>query len=549
MKPLARTARSCALVSTLLLVVSPALAHEVVLSPAGGDTSDNFGGGGWLFTVTGGPGVAMSGDVLVGGSLGDDLPGEGNQGSATVFHRTGTTWSEGQTLTSSGGDKNDLFGYAVDVCGPVIVVGSPWDDVAGVSEQGSATVFRWNGSNWDEEQILVATGGESGDQFGVSVSVSGDVIVVGAVEDDVGGNISQGSATVFRFNGSTWDEEQTLLASGGEAFDNFGTSVCVSGNSVVVGALFDDVGGNVDAGSATVYRWNGVAWVEEQELSPVGSATSDSFGAAVSVSGDLLVASSVFAQVGGIAGAGSATVFRWDGASWVEEQTLSASAGGAYDFFGSSVEVNGLSILVGAVRDDVGGTVDQGSATLFRWDGATWIEQPLLTSNVGAYLDAFGAGVALYGDYVAVAAPGHDVGGNGSQGAVSVFDLPAQPWSDQGSALAGIFGEPLLVGAGDLVAAGSNRINLSRVAPNAIAALLVANSGASIPFKGGFLRPFPFALSPALFITSPTGTVSLPFVMPGGIAPATELWFQWAIRDLAAIHDVSLSNAVLGVTP
>jgi len=125
---------------------------------------------------------------------------------------------------------------------------------------------------------------------------------------------------------------------------------------------------------------------------------------------------------------------------------------------------------------------------------------------------------------------------------------PPNAWSAQGGALAGIAGEPLLVGNGPLDAVGGNTVELSQAAPGAPAALFAALSSTPVPFKGGLLLPIPF-LTPLLFVTGPAGTLPLGFVLPAGVPAGTELWLQWAIQDAAAPFGVALSNAILGQVP
>jgi hypothetical protein len=121
-------------------------------------------------------------------------------------------------------------------------------------------------------------------------------------------------------------------------------------------------------------------------------------------------------------------------------------------------------------------------------------------------------------------------------------------WTDEACALAGVSGDPLLVGTGDLSDGSANSADLSNAAPNATCGLFLAFSSTPTPFKGGTLKPVPF-LDPLILTTSGTGDLPIPFVMPSGIPPASEIWVQWAIQDTAAIKNVSLSNAILGITP
>jgi hypothetical protein len=164
--------------------------------------------------------------------------------------------------------------------------------------------------------------------------------------------------------------------------------------------------------------------------------------------------------------------------------------------------------------------------------------------------EAWVVGHTLSTEATLPAVGGFDTTHNGQQDGliVHVQRTPPSPWSDEGCALAGIFGDPRLFGNGPLSDGSNNSVDLFSAAPSATAGLFLALSSASIPFKGGTLKPFPF-FNPVILSTSPAGTIPLPFVMPPAIPADTELWVQWAIQDAAAIHGVSLSNALLGVTP
>ena len=141
-----------------------------------------------------------------------------------------------------------------------------------------------------ESAKLLASDGAVGDQFGTSVSISGDVAVVGAVRDDAPLSNS-GSAYIFRFTGLSWVQEAKLTASDGAADDQFGTSVSISGDVIVVGAFFDDDNGRF-SGSAYVFQEPPGGWVtmtETAKLTASDGAAGDLFGFSVSVSGDVAV--------------------------------------------------------------------------------------------------------------------------------------------------------------------------------------------------------------------------------------------------------------------
>jgi len=245
--------------------------------------------------------VSISGDVALVGArwIVEDCFG---LGSAYVFRYNGSNWVEEQKLLASDGAAYDLFGNSVSISGDVALVGA----YGGGINTGSAYFYRYNGSSWVEEQRLLASDGFIGDLFGISVSIGGDVAQVGAPHD-----IDSGSAYVFRYNGSSWVEEQKLLASDGATGDFFGISVSISGDVALVGAFGDDDSG-LGSGSAYFYRYNGSSWVEEQKLLASDGAASDNFGNSVSLSGDVALVGAYWDQDNG-SGSGSAYVFKTSG--------------------------------------------------------------------------------------------------------------------------------------------------------------------------------------------------------------------------------------------
>ena len=245
----------------------------------------------------------------------------------------------------------------MSISGDVALVGADGDD-DNYASSGSAYVFRWNGSNWVQEQKLLASDGVSGDWFGGAVSIDGNVALVGAQGND-DTDYNSGSAYVFRWNGSNWVEEQELLPSDGAAFDFCGESVSVDGNVALVGAVEDDDKGD-DSGSAYVFRWNGSNWVQEQKLLPSDGAADDYFGVSVSISGN----AALVGAEGDYGRSGSAYDYRWNGSNWVEEQKLVASDGAYYDYFGASESISSNEALVGADRNDDKGN-QSGSAYVY----------------------------------------------------------------------------------------------------------------------------------------------------------------------------------------
>ncbi|MEK7711390.1 MAG: FG-GAP repeat protein [Planctomycetota bacterium] len=368
--------------------------------------------------------VSVFGDVAVVGAPQHDDKGT-DSGSAYVFRWNGSSWVQEQKLLASDGSAVDLFG-GVSISGDVLVVGAHHDRDANGSWRGSAYVFRYHpellpGDPWVEEQKLLGSDATGNAWFGFSVSVSGDVALVGALYE-FGGATEFTSAYMFRYHperpvGDRWLEEQKLLASDGANYDLFGCSVSVSSDVGVVGAAWDDDNGT-NSGSAYVFRWNGSSWVQEQKLLASDGASDDNFSNSVSVSGDVAVIGADLDDDNGT-DSGSAYVFRWNGSSWVQQQKLLPSDGVAGDGFGVSVSVSGDVGVVGA-RMHAGN--DYGSAYVFRWNGSSWVQEEKLLPSDGAGADRFAHSVSVSGDVAVVGAYWDDDNGTNS-GSAYVFSL------------------------------------------------------------------------------------------------------------------------------
>ena len=337
--------------------------------------------------------------------------------SAYVYGFNGVDWVEEQKLTSS-----QTFGQSVSVSGDTAIVGA-WKDhcATGDPSCGAAYVFRSNGVSWVEEKKLNASDEAIADQFGWSVSVSGDTVVVGANAGNCAGIAFCGAAYIFRFNGVDWIEEQKLTASDAASLDDFGGSVSLSRDTAIVGAYRDDCVRGHECGSAYVYRFNGVDWVEEQKLTASDANWIDVFGWSVSVSGDTVVVGAPQKDWAGRGESGAAYIFRFNGVDWNEEQKLTASDATADDRFGFSVSVSGDTVVVGARSKGFAVGDSCGSAYVYRFDGNAWVEEQKLTAFDAANGDVFGVSVSASGSTVVVGAAGDDCEAGDYCGAVYVF--------------------------------------------------------------------------------------------------------------------------------
>ena len=262
--------------------------------------------------------------------------------------------TEDAKLTAKDADDVDWFGFSVGLSGDTAVVGAREDDHAGGGNAGSAYIFENNGIRWEQVAKLTAFDAANSDRFGNSVAASGETIVVGARGDDHAGGDGAGSAYVFVRDGTHWPLQAKLTASDAAPADEFGTSVALSGDTIVVGAREDDHAGGMNAGSAYVFFRSGNSWSEQAKLVGSDSALADRFGISVAVSGDTAVVGARGNDHTGDVDAGAAYVFFRRGSSWSEQAKLTAEDSNLFDEFGNSVAVAGDSALVGAHHDNVG---------------------------------------------------------------------------------------------------------------------------------------------------------------------------------------------------
>jgi hypothetical protein len=243
--------------------------------------------------------------------------------------------------------------------------------------------------------------------FGWSVSINGDHAVVGSIHDPHlnQGGPSIGSVHLYTRLSGTWTQtdKQKINAPGSD--DYFGGAVAVSQSHSIVEAATEDHEGMSESGASYIYAiGTGVGPAPSIEtafkITASDAAEDDWFGKSVSIDGDYAIVGSDGDDDGG-SNSGSAYIFKRDGTFWSEQDKFTTSDGSAYDAFGQSVSINGQYAIVGAPYDDDGGT-DSGSAYIFKRDGATWSEQDKLTASDGSANDHFGFSVATDGKNVIV---------------------------------------------------------------------------------------------------------------------------------------------------
>ena len=310
-------------------------------------------------------------------------------------------WEQQQELTAPDAGQLDFFGASASVSGNTAVIGTSSHNAPPPAFNGAGYVYVLSGGVWGLQQELVEPDVSSPgtEDFAAAVSIDGDTAVVGAY----GKNILQGAAYIFTRSGGIWTEQAELTAPDGAAFDTFGIAVSVSGNTVAIGAPT-----HAGAGAVYVFTLSGGGWNLVQELT---GGPSDGFGVSVAVSGNTLVVGADTHIVNANNGQGAAFVFVQNAGAWYRQATLIAADGATNDYYGRSVSVNGTTAVVGAPGN--------GAAYVYLLTNGSWNLQQELTPP-GA-----GISVSVSGDTAVLS------GGNAGGGAAYVFQRSGGVWTEQ----------------------------------------------------------------------------------------------------------------------
>lgn len=387
------------------------------------DTIANGGDGGDAFGIS----VDIDGDTLVVGARYENGAGDtiNNSGAAYVFIKSNGAWvQQGDPLRASNPNTTDQLGMSVGISGDTIVVGSRLGE-SEVVNSGTAYVYTRTAGVWSFQTLLKASNPSAFDQFGFTIAIDSGTIVVGAYQEDGSSSSDNyGAAYIFTGSGNSWSQQAMLTAAGlGTGIgigDNFGYSVSISGDTVVIGAYKEDGLDDAtqdDSGAAYVFVRTGTSWSPQAYLKASNVGTSDNFGVSVSISGNSIVvgATGEDGDSNSINSTGAAYVFTRSGTTWSEQSILRATNAGNGDFFGSSVAIDSNKIVIGAKFENGDGidgldnnnAFNSGAAYLFERNGVMVQQTYLKASNADAF-DEFGISVAISGNTVVVGAHGEN---------------------------------------------------------------------------------------------------------------------------------------------
>jgi uncharacterized repeat protein (TIGR01451 family) len=330
--------------------------------------------------------VAISGSTAVVGASAYDSA----SGIASIYRGGGSSWSREARVVAPGTSQHELFSSSMAMEGDTLVVGAPGDDLSSGRGRGSAYVFVRTGGGWTLQQKITASDVSPVSAFGASVAVSGDTIAVstaGRNYREVGPPYTTGRHVyVFVREGGVWRQQAKLTAPG--SVESFGFALAVDGDTLVAGTPYDDRGA-IDAGSAYVFVRSGSEWSLQQRLADALPVPSANAGYAVAIRGD-----SVFVGAPS-AGIGAVLVFERTGSSWSQRGALSPADPTRVCSFGTALAVSNDTLLVGSPRNGDG----SGAAYVFEENGGSWQEHQRLE---GFSLPGVGSAVALAGDVAAI---------------------------------------------------------------------------------------------------------------------------------------------------
>lgn len=371
-----------------------------------------------------GSGMDATAQYIYAGAFGDYSPsGLEGAGMVYVIQKGSNHWKNYPEFEFSAPNPmmNEQFGYAIDRSPTYLVVGAPgWSQ-----SKGRALIYSFDANGHEVYHgSLYATDGNPQDRFGHAVVMNDDFAVVGAPWRDVTGIQNAGRITIFKREpvNNKFLFLTHIAATDATSEDNFGTAISISGNDLAVSASRKTINGIMDQGKVYLYKWNGTIWqLDQQIVSPEPSAY-DRFGETVLIQGDTLFISSPQSYTGDDDHNGRVYFYLRSGSVWVYQNAIDASDGGESDNFGRSIDLKNGNLVIGAPTARIGLIESCGKAYIFRYNGTNWIQQAILSASNREVSDNFGHRVVMAGHTAVIAAPFAPLWNNVDNGRLYYFD-------------------------------------------------------------------------------------------------------------------------------
>ena len=512
--------------------------------------------------------LSLSGDTLAVGMPGAfDLGAD--SGAVYIWRRVNGAWQTQPPLHAPDEGPGDKFSI-VDVQGDTLAVGAPFHLVQGV-RSGAVYIYKRIAGTWTYQAQLQAPGVPVLRTFGASVSLDGNRVLIGAS----GGISVLGTAYTFTETGGTWSFEAELPAGNGQLQDNYGLSVCVRGDTALVGAPRDDIA-SVDQGSVYVFGLTGTQWSFQTKLTASDATSDDGFGKGLDFDGSRIAVGAATAGPSPAYQPGAVYLFENQSGSWIETLKLQPTALTAFSRFGESLHFSGDRLVVGApAAGNYGGV--WGAVYFYQEMASTWLLRQRVMPQGYLGTTGFGAAVGFDGELLAIGAPQTGESPPNS-GALHTYrfttDFDALCFGDgtgascpcsnttnfafgMGCSHSGGRGARLLAEGTASVAADTVVLHGSEL-PAGFSLYLQANSalnvGTGLPFKDGLLCVGGALIRMATEPNSAQGEALFPgsgtdphVSVRGGISPGDVRYYQIYFRDNASFctsAPANLSNAI-----
>lgn len=314
------------------------------------------------------------------------------------------------------------------------------NDIAAINSGQGTHIYRYDGAAWHHEALLPTP-------YESAIVISGDCVFVGDSLADTPNGEETGAVYVYRFHNGSWFEEATILASDGETADDFGNALAVDGDILVVGSLSYDAFFESIGGAAYLYQLDNGSWVEQVKLTNPDAVLNDWFGHSVAIESDFVVVGAVESISPGQAGwRVIAHVYHHDGAVWNHQTQLLGQQTEPFDGYEHGDEIRhavSLSNQTLAIGCWGGGPVSGtgGSVPIYRYLDGEWVEIALVADPLGESAGGFGHIVCLDRDRLLTSAPlvgqfgeayiyavPFDCNGNNIDDTCDIADCDGSPW-------------------------------------------------------------------------------------------------------------------------
>lgn len=318
------------------------------------------------------------------------------------------------------GMPGDKFGRAVCISGDYAIIGADQDEVGGNVNQGSVYIYEKTNGAWMMKSKLLANDGAASDRFGFSVSISGNYAIIGAINS----NSNEGAAYIFFRDNGTWVQQSKLAVAGSQGFAQ---SVSIAGDYVIIGDPFRTIGSDYGQGAAYIFTRTGSNWTQQAQLISDTGEQDDNFGFAVSISGNNAVVGSPNENFNSAPMVGYTYVFVRNGTQWNEQTRFYEPSNQQFSFFGTTVTISDSTLVVGNQSLSSGQKV-----YVYTRSGATWTLQQTLNATNQLFGPGFGCSISISGDYLIVGSKGalvnsYDPGSN--NGAALIFKRTGITWN------------------------------------------------------------------------------------------------------------------------